>query len=221
MDLQYCEQPLPAGDPGRRRAEAPLAGADLRRRGLPHARRRRGLRRARARDRDQAREVGRDPRGGADDARRPRARPRRDARLHGRVRASGSRQEPRSRASATTSISTGTCCSPPIRGPVLNSRTVSSDPRTGPASASRARRLLILAEGHSADPHYGKTARGVLRYRPEQVVAILDSARAGETQDGVPDRRQRRRGAPPSSRRPRSSASRRRAAASRPPGASC
>jgi uncharacterized NAD-dependent epimerase/dehydratase family protein len=51
---------------------------------------------------------------------------------------------------------------------------------------SRPRRLLILAEGHSADPHYGKTARGVLRYRSEQVVAILDSTRAGETQDGVP-----------------------------------
>jgi uncharacterized NAD-dependent epimerase/dehydratase family protein len=50
--------------------------------------------------------------------------------------------------------------------------------------ASRPRRLLILAEGHSGDPHFGKTARGVLRYRPEGVVAILDSARAGETQDG-------------------------------------
>jgi uncharacterized NAD-dependent epimerase/dehydratase family protein len=48
------------------------------------------------------------------------------------------------------------------------------------------RRLLILAEGKSADPHYGKTARGVLRYRREQVVAILDSERAGEIQDGVP-----------------------------------
>jgi D-glutamate N-acetyltransferase len=51
---------------------------------------------------------------------------------------------------------------------------------------SRPRRLLILAEGHSADPHYGKTARGVLRYRREQVVAVLDSERAGETQDGLP-----------------------------------
>jgi D-glutamate N-acetyltransferase len=63
---------------------------------------------------------------------------------------------------------------------------VSSDPRTGPASASRERRLLILAEGHSADPHHGKTALGVLRYRPEHVVAILDSQRAGETDDEVP-----------------------------------
>jgi uncharacterized NAD-dependent epimerase/dehydratase family protein len=49
---------------------------------------------------------------------------------------------------------------------------------------SRPRRLLILAEGFSNDPHYGKTARGVLRYRPEQVVAILDSERAGETHEG-------------------------------------
>jgi uncharacterized NAD-dependent epimerase/dehydratase family protein len=63
---------------------------------------------------------------------------------------------------------------------------VSSDPLTGPASASRERRLLILAEGHSGDPHHGKTARGVLRYRPEEVVAILDSERAGETHDGFP-----------------------------------
>jgi len=51
---------------------------------------------------------------------------------------------------------------------------------------SRARRLLLLAEGHSDDPHFGKTARGVLRYRPQDVVAILDSRRAGEEQDGVP-----------------------------------
>ena len=40
---------------------------------------------------------------------------------------------------------------------------------------SDGRRLLILAEGKSDDPHYGKTARGVIRYRPEEVVVILDS----------------------------------------------
>jgi uncharacterized NAD-dependent epimerase/dehydratase family protein len=51
---------------------------------------------------------------------------------------------------------------------------------------SRPRRLLILAEGHSGDPHFGKTASGVIRYRPEDIVAILDSARHGETQDGFP-----------------------------------
>jgi uncharacterized NAD-dependent epimerase/dehydratase family protein len=43
----------------------------------------------------------------------------------------------------------------------------------------------VLAEGRSGDPHYGKTARGVLRYRPQDVVAILDSTSAGETHDGV------------------------------------
>ena len=38
MELQYCEQPLPRRRPGRAGAEAPLAGPDLRRRGLPRAR---------------------------------------------------------------------------------------------------------------------------------------------------------------------------------------
>ena len=48
-------------------------------------------------------------------------------------------------------------------------------------------RYLILAEGFSEDPHYGKTMYGVLRYRRDDVVAILDSTRpAGDTQDGVP-----------------------------------
>lgn len=46
---------------------------------------------------------------------------------------------------------------------------------------------LILAEGFSADPHYGKTAHGVLRYRRDDVVAILDSTRAPQsTENGVP-----------------------------------
>src|SRR4029079_5335768 len=47
-------------------------------------------------------------------------------------------------------------------------------------------RYLILAEGFSDDPHYGKTMRGVLRYRREDVAAILDATRAGESHDGVP-----------------------------------
>jgi uncharacterized NAD-dependent epimerase/dehydratase family protein len=47
-------------------------------------------------------------------------------------------------------------------------------------------RYLLLAEGSSGDPLYGKTMRGVLRYRREDVVAILDSTRAGEAEDGVP-----------------------------------
>jgi len=51
---------------------------------------------------------------------------------------------------------------------------------------TKARRILILGEGFSHDPHYGKTMRGIIRYGPDPVVAILDSARAGETQDGIP-----------------------------------
>ena len=50
----------------------------------------------------------------------------------------------------------------------------------------RPERLLLLAEGFSGDPHYGKTARGVLAYGEREVVALLDSTRAGETQGGVP-----------------------------------
>ena len=48
------------------------------------------------------------------------------------------------------------------------------------------KKYLVLAEALSHDPHYGKTLRGVLRYRRESVVAILDSKRVGETHDGVP-----------------------------------
>ena len=50
----------------------------------------------------------------------------------------------------------------------------------------RDKRYLILAQDHSADPHYGKTAHGILRYGLTPVVAILDSTRAGEMQNGVP-----------------------------------
>jgi uncharacterized NAD-dependent epimerase/dehydratase family protein len=48
------------------------------------------------------------------------------------------------------------------------------------------KKYLILAEEFSHDPHYGKTMRGVMRYRRESVVAILDTKRAGESEDGVP-----------------------------------
>jgi uncharacterized NAD-dependent epimerase/dehydratase family protein len=48
------------------------------------------------------------------------------------------------------------------------------------------KKYLILAEEFSHDPHYGKTLRGVMRYRRESVVAILDTKRAGEWDDGVP-----------------------------------
>jgi uncharacterized NAD-dependent epimerase/dehydratase family protein len=49
-----------------------------------------------------------------------------------------------------------------------------------------AKRYLILAEGRSGDPHYGKTMRGVVRYAADPTVAILDSERVGETHDGIP-----------------------------------
>jgi uncharacterized NAD-dependent epimerase/dehydratase family protein len=48
------------------------------------------------------------------------------------------------------------------------------------------RRLLILGEGYSHDPHHGKTMRGIVRYGPDPVVVILDSQRAGEEHDGIP-----------------------------------
>ena len=51
---------------------------------------------------------------------------------------------------------------------------------------SKPRRLLILAEGRSHDPHFGKTARGVMRYRPEQVAAVLDSQSDATEHEGFP-----------------------------------
>lgn len=48
------------------------------------------------------------------------------------------------------------------------------------------RRYLVLAEGHSADPHHGKTMRGFVRYAPYPTVAILDSERAGASYEGIP-----------------------------------
>jgi uncharacterized NAD-dependent epimerase/dehydratase family protein len=49
-----------------------------------------------------------------------------------------------------------------------------------------SKRYLILAEGHSGDPHHGKTARGVIRYSPHPAAAVVDSERPGEELDGVP-----------------------------------
>jgi D-glutamate N-acetyltransferase len=48
------------------------------------------------------------------------------------------------------------------------------------------KRYLILAEGRSGDPHYGKTMRGVVDYGGDPVVAIVDSERPGESHKGVP-----------------------------------
>ena len=50
----------------------------------------------------------------------------------------------------------------------------------------RGEPTVILAEGFSGDTHYGKTMRGVLRYRPDDVRAILDSEAAGGVIEGVP-----------------------------------
>lgn len=41
------------------------------------------------------------------------------------------------------------------------------------------KKIVILAEG-SFELHYGKTATGVIRYRGEEVVAVIDSTRAGQ-----------------------------------------
>jgi uncharacterized NAD-dependent epimerase/dehydratase family protein len=48
----------------------------------------------------------------------------------------------------------------------------------------RDARFLVLAEGLLADVH-GKLAHGVLRFRPEAVVAVVDSTHAGATADVV------------------------------------
>jgi uncharacterized NAD-dependent epimerase/dehydratase family protein len=45
---------------------------------------------------------------------------------------------------------------------------------------AKQRRLIILTEGHT-EPITGKTAACVVRYRPEEVVALLDSTQAGRT----------------------------------------
>ena len=66
------------------------------------------------------------------------------------------------------------------------SHPVEDGPVPGTDTNRLQKRYLILAEEFSHDPHYAKTARGVMRYRRESVVAMLDSKRAGETEDGVP-----------------------------------
>jgi uncharacterized NAD-dependent epimerase/dehydratase family protein len=45
---------------------------------------------------------------------------------------------------------------------------------------------LVLAEGRALDPHYGKTARGVILYGPDPVAAVVDSTAAGAELEGVP-----------------------------------
>lgn len=45
-----------------------------------------------------------------------------------------------------------------------------------------AKRMVILTEGHT-NPHTAKTASCLVRYRGEDVVALLDSTQAGKTSD--------------------------------------
>ena len=59
-------------------------------------------------------------------------------------------------------------------------------PAGADAGQGREKTYLILAEGKSADPHYGKTMRGVIAYGAVPVVAIVDSERAGESHGGIP-----------------------------------
>jgi uncharacterized NAD-dependent epimerase/dehydratase family protein len=47
-----------------------------------------------------------------------------------------------------------------------------------PSGAAGPRRLVILAEGNFGF-HHGKTAVGVIRYGPDDVVAVIDSTQAG------------------------------------------
>jgi uncharacterized NAD-dependent epimerase/dehydratase family protein len=48
------------------------------------------------------------------------------------------------------------------------------------------KRYLILAEGKALDPHYGKTARGVILYGPHPVSALVDSENEGADVEGIP-----------------------------------
>ena len=45
---------------------------------------------------------------------------------------------------------------------------------------STLRRMIVLTDGYR-DPHTAKTAICVIRYRPEEVVAVLDRQGAGRT----------------------------------------
>jgi len=46
------------------------------------------------------------------------------------------------------------------------------------------RRIICLTEGHT-EPHAGKTAANIVRYRPDEVIALLDSTQAGKTAGGL------------------------------------
>jgi uncharacterized NAD-dependent epimerase/dehydratase family protein len=58
--------------------------------------------------------------------------------------------------------------------------------RAGRYDSAMAKRYLVLAEGYSDDPHYGKTARGIVNYGLTPVAALLDSTRRGQSENGIP-----------------------------------
>jgi len=45
---------------------------------------------------------------------------------------------------------------------------------------SRTRRYAVLTEGYLADPSAGKTAHGVMRFRPDEIAAVIDSTYSGK-----------------------------------------
>lgn len=47
-------------------------------------------------------------------------------------------------------------------------------------SRNSARRYAVLTEGYLADPSAGKTAHGVMRFRPEQIAVAIDSRYSGK-----------------------------------------
>ena len=146
------------------RAVAAAAGAD--RRGLPRPRVGRADRGVRRRDRDQALQVRRDPRGAADDPCGAGARPAGHARLHDRVRAgdragratrvAGRPHRPR-RAPADLLAA--------VRGAGAGGRAARAlrRPRAGRGAGRMADRLALFTGGAFADSH-AKTAHGILRY---------------------------------------------------------
>src|SRR5207248_11063291 len=130
------------------------------------------------------------PRGGPHGACGACARARLHARVHDRVR-------PRNRRGCAHRVALRPRRprrQPPVaRGSLAGCRARRRRAASGRAPGARRlagvspTRYLILAEGFSRDQHYGKTMWGVLRYRRDDVVAILDSTRApGEQEEGIP-----------------------------------
>ncbi|MEM9660038.1 MAG: DUF1611 domain-containing protein, partial [Planctomycetota bacterium] len=56
--------------------------------------------------------------------------------------------------------------------------------RSAAASATPQRRIVILTEGYS-DPITAKTAACLLRYRTDEIVALLDSTQCGGTAESL------------------------------------